>query len=147
MLTLEQCLVMAGLAGDEVILRITPCVRHRMLLESYLANIWRGPKVVRDMIISDLRLCNDLGAKMRAADLLIVLRQFLFAHPCARARLPFERRNFGGASQGGESLSSQSMQGEPENRAQVISFHPRRLKSSSWRPRDTREACKPRIAS
>ena len=59
MLTLEQCIAMAGLAGDEVILGMTPCARHRMLLESYLTNIWRGPKVVRDMIIGDLRDCID----------------------------------------------------------------------------------------
>ncbi|HTO79158.1 MAG TPA: hypothetical protein VMJ31_05210 [Methylocystis sp.] len=147
MLTLEQCLTMTGLASDEVILGMTPGARHRMLLESYLTNIWRGPKAVRDMIIGDMRDCIAFGAKLRAADLLIVLRQFLSAHPCARAHLPFERRNIGGASQGGESLSGQSTQEEPEKRAQVIPFHPRRLKSSSWRLRDTREACKPRIAS
>ena len=147
MLTLKQCLAMAGLAGDEVILGMTPCARHRMLLESYLTNIWRGPKVVRDMIISDLRLCNELGAKLRAADLLIVLRQFLFAHPCASSPLAVERRNDGGVSEGGKISTSQCVQEESRNGAQVISFQPRRLSPSWWRYRNTREAGKPRIAS
>jgi hypothetical protein len=120
---------MAGLASKEIILAVTPCSRRRKLLEGYLTNVWRGPKVTRDMIIRDMRESIALGAKLRAADLLIVLRQFLFAHPCARGRAPFGRRSIDGASQGGEGLPNHSLQPEPENRAQVIPFHPRRLKS------------------
>jgi hypothetical protein len=36
---------------------------------------------VRDLIVADIRAALDLGASKRAADLLMVLRTFLFEHP------------------------------------------------------------------
>jgi hypothetical protein len=147
MLTLEECSGIAGLASDEIYLGATPGSRHRALLDSYLMNMWRGPRVVCDMIIGDLRRCADLGAKLLAADLLIVLRQFLSARPCASSPFVFERRNYMGVSEEGESFSRQCAQGEPANGAQVIALDPRRLGPSSWWYRETRAPCKPRLAS
>jgi hypothetical protein len=56
----------------------------RSLLASYLLNLKRGPESVRDMMVSDLRCWLDLGAVQQAADLLIVLRQYLSEYPEAR---------------------------------------------------------------
>jgi hypothetical protein len=84
MITCAQCAVFAGLAANEIFLGPTPSAKHRSLLTSYLVNLKRGPEVVRDMIVSDLRCWLDLGAVQQAADLLIVLRQFLSDYPEAR---------------------------------------------------------------
>ena len=84
MITCAQCAVFAGLAANEICLGPTPSAKHRSLLTSYLVNLKRGPEVVRDMIVSDLRCWLDLGAVQQAADLLIVLRHFLSDYPEAR---------------------------------------------------------------
>ena len=84
MITLEQCVASTGLAPGELCLGSTPSTKHRALLGSYLLNLKRGPEFVREMMVSDLRRWLDLGAVEQAADLLIVLRQFLTAHPEAR---------------------------------------------------------------
>lgn len=84
MITLAQCVVFAGLSSKEMILGATPSARHNSLLSSYLLNLDRGPVAVRDMIVADLRSFLDLGARQRAADLLIVLRSFLYDYPQAR---------------------------------------------------------------
>ena len=84
MITVEQCAEFAGLASNEMLLGATPSAKHRVLLSSYVLNLWRGPKTVRKMIVADIRLWLDLGMADYAADYLIVLRQFLSDYPEAR---------------------------------------------------------------
>ena len=81
MITVEQCAEFAGLASNETVLGATPSAKHRVLLSSYVLNLWRGPKTVRKMIVADIRMWLDLGRSDYAADLLIVLRQFLSDYP------------------------------------------------------------------
>ncbi|CAN3992353.1 hypothetical protein MCBRY_003179 [Methylocystis bryophila] len=54
---------------------------HQALLSSYLLNLWRGPEAVRKLIVADIRLWIELGAPERAADLFLVLRQYLTDFP------------------------------------------------------------------
>lgn len=84
MISFAQCAAFAGLASNEMVLGVTPAVKHDRLLSSYLANLGRGAIAVRDMIVADLRAYLDLGAMQRAADQLIVLRRFLSSYPEAR---------------------------------------------------------------
>jgi len=84
MVTIKQCGVFAGLAPREMVLGASPSARHCVLLSGYLLNLWRGPTVVRKMIVADLRVYLDLGAPEYAADLLLVLRRFLSDYPEAR---------------------------------------------------------------
>jgi hypothetical protein len=84
MITAAQCAAYAGLESSELLLGATPSERHYSLLASYLLNLQRGVLPVRDMIVADLRAFIDLGARQRAADLLLVLRLFLSAYPEAR---------------------------------------------------------------
>lgn len=83
MITLSQCLDFTGLASDEMFLGASLAPRHHALLLSYLLNLDRGAIAVREMIIADLRSFLDVGARLRAADALLVLRLFLFDHPHA----------------------------------------------------------------
>jgi hypothetical protein len=128
MLTLAQCCAVASLASDESYVGVTPCVKHRALLDSYLANMWRGPEVVCDMIIGDLRRCIDLGAKLRAADLLIVLRQFLSDHPCATSLRAFEKRNDISMPDGSARLSRHCARARSADRAGLVAALARRLR-------------------
>jgi len=84
MITVEQCAEFAGLAPHEMVLGATPSARHRVLLSSYVLNLWRGPKTVRKMIVADIRTRLDLGMVKESADLVVVLRQFLSDYPEAR---------------------------------------------------------------
>ena len=84
MITFTQCAAFAGLCSNKIVLGVTPSTAHHSLLSSYLVNLWRGPKIVRDMIVADICWSVDLGAFKRAADLLIVLRRFLSDCPGAR---------------------------------------------------------------
>ena len=70
-----------SLAGGGIHLEGTSTFRRRMLLDSYLKNMWRGSEVVDDMIRGDLCRCADLGAKLRVQDLLIVLQWFVTDRP------------------------------------------------------------------
>ncbi|MBI1869259.1 MAG: hypothetical protein HYS06_13365 [Methylocystis sp.] len=88
MMSVAQCAAFSGLASSELVLGVTPSARHNWLLSGYLLNLGRGPQAVRDMIVADLRGWLDLGARRRAADLLIVLRFFLSDHPEARCAAP-----------------------------------------------------------
>ena len=81
MVTIEGCMAFSGLAWDEIVLGATPSNTHRILLSSYLLNLWRGPNAVRKMIVADMRLSLDLGMIKHAADLLLVLRRFLSDYP------------------------------------------------------------------
>ncbi len=77
MIGLTRCAGIAGLTSDEIFLGMREADRHRRLLFGYLANLHRGRRAVRNMIVADLRRFVDLGAEARAADLLVVLRLFL----------------------------------------------------------------------
>ncbi len=80
----KHCTMFADLAQSEMVLGATPHARHHSLLQSYVQNLWRGPEVIRELMVRDIRFALDLGASKRAADLLIVLRLFLSDCPDAR---------------------------------------------------------------
>jgi hypothetical protein len=84
MITVEQCAKFSGLASNETVLGATPSAKHRVLLSSYVLNLWRGPKTVRKMIVAHIRMWLDLGMVKESADLVVVLRQFLSDYPEAR---------------------------------------------------------------
>jgi hypothetical protein len=84
LITFTQCAALAGLCSKKIVLGVTPSTAHDSLFSSYLVNLWRGPKIVRDMIVADICWSVDFGASKRAADLLIVLRRFLSDYPGAR---------------------------------------------------------------
>lgn len=91
MITFQQCADFSGLAPNETLFGATPSVMHHSLLSSYLLNLWRGPKSVCGLIVSDIRASLDLGATRRAADLLFVLREFVSNYPEALALSSHER--------------------------------------------------------
>ncbi len=84
MVTIKECAAFAGLASNEMVLGAIRSARHRVQLSGYLLNLWRGPEDVRKMIVADIRMWLDFGMPMHAADLLIVLRQFLSDYPESR---------------------------------------------------------------
>lgn len=92
MITLEECAEFAALETSELFTGAILSARHRSLLSSYALNLWRGPIVVRKLIVGDLRAAIDLGASKYAADLLLVLRLFLSKHPEARIQHIFGRK-------------------------------------------------------
>lgn len=77
MLNVQKLSTATPLHAGETVPGVAPSARRRVLLSSYLLNLWRGPEAVRDMIIADFCSATDLGASAQAADLLLVLRQFL----------------------------------------------------------------------
>lgn len=83
MITISQCFDFTDLGPDEIVLGASLSERHRTLLSSYMLHLDRGAIFVRQMIIADLRSFLRLGARKRAADLLVVLRMFLSKHPDA----------------------------------------------------------------
>jgi len=84
MVSVKECAAFARLAPSQMLLGATPSRKHRILLSSYLLCLWRGPRTVRGMIVSDIDMWLDLGMVEQASDLLIVLRQFLADYPEAR---------------------------------------------------------------
>jgi hypothetical protein len=76
MFSVSECIDHFGLHSSEVLLGPAPSAKHKTLLASYLLNRWRGASKVGEIIRSDLRSAVDLGARERAADLLLVLRLF-----------------------------------------------------------------------
>lgn len=81
MLSLSQCFDFTDLMPEEIILGVSLAPRHDRLLHSYQLALDRSSMIaVRDRIIADLRWFIELGAKARAADLLLVLRMFLSQH-------------------------------------------------------------------
>lgn len=81
MLSVSECAEYVGLNPDELLLGPGPTAKHKNLLEGYLLNQWRGEAFVAQMICDDLRAAVELGARGRAADLLLVLRVFLTDSP------------------------------------------------------------------
>jgi len=120
MIALQQLSAIAGLAGKEMVLGVTPSTKHDRLLSGYVFNIERGPVAVRDMIVADLRRFLDLGARREAADRLIVLRRFLSKHPNAE-KVP---QSASGKALLGSSLSS-SRYREREDRTRKEEAGPR----------------------
>ena len=84
MVTLAHCAEFTGLDSSELFVNSGFSPKHKSLLLSYVLNLNHGSSAVRDMIVEDIRAAIDLGATQRAADLLLVLRVFLFEHPEAR---------------------------------------------------------------
>lgn len=84
MITLRQCANYSGLTESEMVVGAAAASRHRILLSSYLIDIEEGAHWVRETLVSDIRSCVGRGALMQAADLLIVLREFLSKYPEAR---------------------------------------------------------------
>ncbi len=83
MFSVSECIDHLGLSSNEVLLGPGPSAKHEALLASYLLNRWRGTATVRDLIREDLRIAIDLGARERAADLLLVLRMYSADVPVA----------------------------------------------------------------
>lgn len=81
MISLSRCIDLADLDPKELLVGVAPSARHYSLLTGYALNLGRGAVAVRDLIRSDLAGYIDLGAKARAADLLLILRLFLSDHP------------------------------------------------------------------
>ena len=138
MVTLEECCAIAGLAGEETYLGVTPCARHRALLTSYLINMGKGPEAVRRMIIGDLRRCADLGATLRAADLLIVLRQFLSEHFASRSVQADEAPDYESLSNDNDCLSPRRAGAGSLARTRVVVPLAGRLRSVALHPDDSR---------
>ena len=84
MISVRECASFAGLTAKEICLGASPSAKHRVLQSRYLLNLWRGSKTVRKLIVADIRRWTELGAPDRAADALLVLRQFLSDFPDAR---------------------------------------------------------------
>ncbi|KAF2991174.1 hypothetical protein MJC1_01907 [Methylocystis sp. MJC1] len=85
MLSVQGISAIPGLPASELVLGLgSSPAKPRVLLSSYLLNLWRGPEAVRDMIVADFCSATDMGASAHAADLLAVLRQFLDDFPEAR---------------------------------------------------------------
>ncbi|HXY58493.1 MAG TPA: hypothetical protein VEH76_07920 [Methylocystis sp.] len=82
---MEECAECEGLPPAELFLCASPSARHKSLLASYRMNLKRGRKAVCDMIVGDLWRFMELGARERAADLLLVLRLFLADCPKGRS--------------------------------------------------------------
>jgi len=76
MITLEQCVEDAERASNELLLCAVPSAKHSLLLASYLFSLQRGETAVCNMIVADYRRFMELGARERAADLLLVFRLF-----------------------------------------------------------------------
>lgn len=122
MITVTECATFAGLASNELVLGAIPCARHHCLLSSYLLNIGRGPRTVRDMIIADMRRFLDLGVSKRAADLLIVLRMFLSDFPEARGSGDGAERTPMGAQTHETDFGGVSRSTEDKERGVVVSL-------------------------
>jgi hypothetical protein len=83
MLTLPRRAAETGFSEKEFTLGATSSGRRRSLLDSYLLNMGNGPAAIHEMMVADLRRWIDLGAISRAADVAIVLRQFVSDYPQA----------------------------------------------------------------
>ena len=89
MVSLRECAAISGLSHAELVELhcLEPILRRkarRKLLSTYLTNIDRGAEAVCGLLLADLHGCLDLGARRRAADLLIVMRLLLAEFPSLR---------------------------------------------------------------
>jgi hypothetical protein len=81
MMTVAECTALMGAGAHEIPQGTAPSAKHHHLLSGYLLTLGRGPAATRDLIIADLLRFLDLGARHRAADLLIVLLLFCSRFP------------------------------------------------------------------
>ena len=84
MITLDDCLAFCGLTEAEV----QAIAEHEHIpeiaaagLANYLLCSDHGPERIRDMIVDDLVAAQKRGDLEHARELVMVLRQFLAAHP------------------------------------------------------------------
>ena len=83
-ISVRECASFAGLTPEEICLGISPGDKHDVLQSRYLLGLWKGSWTVRNLIVADIRHWAGIGQPDRAADALIVLRQFLSDFPQAR---------------------------------------------------------------
>ena len=83
MLSIEDCVAMCGLSKAE----IDAIAEHEHVpeigaaaLASYLLHKAGGQKIIRSMIVDDIREAVEAGRYDRASELLVVLRHFLNEH-------------------------------------------------------------------
>lgn len=79
--SLSECATRTGLEPNEMVLGVTPTAIHDSLLESYARDCGKGWTAVRDRIVTDIRVALKLGQSEQAANLLFVLRRFLWDRP------------------------------------------------------------------
>lgn len=87
MISFEDCVALCGLTREE----IAAIAEHQHVpeivaaaLAQYLMHKQKGPRIVRDMIIDDVRAAQTAGDRERTQALLHVLHHFLREHPEAR---------------------------------------------------------------
>ena len=73
----ERGIPVEGLSPRNLKSDAHPSIKHSQLFASYLLNLKRGPKVVRNMIDADIECFRDLGAHAHACDLLTVRERFV----------------------------------------------------------------------
>jgi hypothetical protein len=89
MIPLCECAAIAGLESEKLVIGTPIRPMHWRMLSSYLANLDKGPAAVCALIIADLHTLLDLGAKERAAGVLVVLRLLLTQFPhLAKSAIP-----------------------------------------------------------
>lgn len=76
---LDVCAQISGLGAHEMLLGVSPCERHDRLFARYRMKAGDAQDALPARIVTDIRRALDLGALARAADLLVVLREFLAA--------------------------------------------------------------------
>jgi len=87
---IARCAQIVGLGAHEMVLGVSPGEKHERLLATYRRAY--APAAARKRIVSDMRDALGSGAKMRAADLLIVLRRLLASESASDDRGPPARR-------------------------------------------------------
>lgn len=82
---IERCAAIAGLRGHEIVLGVIPSDKHERMLARYRR---AAPNdAARKRLVAEIRDAVDVGASLRAADLLIVLRRLLADGDYSEARL------------------------------------------------------------
>jgi hypothetical protein len=76
-ISVSQCAAFSGLATNELVLGVTPSVKHAQIYSSYLRNLGNDRGAVQEVIVAAIRAYIERGAMRPAADLLIVLRMLL----------------------------------------------------------------------
>jgi hypothetical protein len=90
--SLSECATRTGLGSNEMLVGVTPTAMHDSLLESYARDCGKGCAAVRDRIVTDIRAALKLGQSEQAADLLIILRRFLWDRPVVALVRPLTRQ-------------------------------------------------------
>jgi len=89
MIRLRECAAISGLECEKLVIGAPIRPMHRRLLLSYMANLDKGPAAVCALVTADLRTFLDLGAKERAASVLVVLRLLVTRFPhLAKSAIP-----------------------------------------------------------